>query len=407
MKKISTSVKGTSDRLLSIDVFRGLTIFIMIFVNDLASIRNIPEWMKHMPADADGMTFVDVVFPAFLFIVGMAIPLALSRRILKGDSASELIRHIMIRTGGLLLLGVLMVNIGGLNAQATGIDKHVWSLLMFISAILTWNQYPKSADWKKYLYAGLKVTGFLMLILLVVIYRSGKDGNIGWLHTSWWGILGLIGWSYLVCCLLFLIFRSNLAAYAGILAIFIALYIGDKGGALAFLGPINDVLWIGGHIGGHASITLAGMILSLLFMPNSPAPTVRKRLIWIAAFTSGLLIGGYLLRPLYGISKIYATPSWGLYCSAICCVIFAFLYWLMDIKKITTWAGFLKPAGSNPLLAYILPDIVYFLLAILGVTVLSDHLGEGIIGIIRSLIFSLLMVGLTGLMTRLQVRLHL
>ena len=55
-------------RILSIDTFRGITILIMVFVNELAGIRDIPQWMKHMPADADAMTFVDVVFPAFLLI---------------------------------------------------------------------------------------------------------------------------------------------------------------------------------------------------------------------------------------------------------------------------------------------------------------------------------------------------
>ena len=76
----------SSQRILSIDIFRGLTILTMVFVNDLASVANIPQWMKHMPADADAMTFVDVVFPAFLFIVGMSIPFAVKNRISKGQS---------------------------------------------------------------------------------------------------------------------------------------------------------------------------------------------------------------------------------------------------------------------------------------------------------------------------------
>ena len=70
-----------SNRILSIDIFRGLTIFLMVFVNDLAGVSDIPAWMKHVPADFDGMTFVDVVFPAFLFIVGMAVPFAVKNRL--------------------------------------------------------------------------------------------------------------------------------------------------------------------------------------------------------------------------------------------------------------------------------------------------------------------------------------
>ena len=67
-------------------MFRGLTIFLMVFVNDLAGVVDIPQWMKHMPAEADAMTFVNVVFPAFLFIVGMAIPFLYRNRLRKGEN---------------------------------------------------------------------------------------------------------------------------------------------------------------------------------------------------------------------------------------------------------------------------------------------------------------------------------
>jgi hypothetical protein len=82
---ISKDLKS-SGRINSIDVFRGLTIFAMIFVNDLAGVRDIPAWLKHVPPDQDGMTFVDVVFPAFLFIVGMAIPFSFNKRLKEGYS---------------------------------------------------------------------------------------------------------------------------------------------------------------------------------------------------------------------------------------------------------------------------------------------------------------------------------
>ena len=76
---LSTFNSG-SPRLASLDAFRGFVILTMVFVNHLAGIRDVPGWMRHMPEGAEGMTFVDVVFPAFLFIVGMAIPPALDRR---------------------------------------------------------------------------------------------------------------------------------------------------------------------------------------------------------------------------------------------------------------------------------------------------------------------------------------
>ncbi len=64
-----------SERIVSINALRGLVMFSMIFVNDIAGVSDVivPPWMKHFHGKS-GMTFVDVVFPAFLFIVGMFDP---------------------------------------------------------------------------------------------------------------------------------------------------------------------------------------------------------------------------------------------------------------------------------------------------------------------------------------------
>lgn len=83
--------------------------FVMIFVNDLASAgKVVPDWMMHYELrhpDANGLTFVDLVFPAFLFIVGMAIPFALESRLSKGESLAKVALQVMTRTLSLLLLG--------------------------------------------------------------------------------------------------------------------------------------------------------------------------------------------------------------------------------------------------------------------------------------------------------------
>src|SRR6185295_6341634 len=100
----------TGLRVLSIDAFRGITILVMIFVNELHGVSGIPSWMKHMPADADAMTFVDLVFPSFLFIVGMSIPFAFNARLLKGDSAKIIWTHTLKRALALIIIGVYMVN---------------------------------------------------------------------------------------------------------------------------------------------------------------------------------------------------------------------------------------------------------------------------------------------------------
>src|SRR5215475_2021143 len=97
-----TTVAGAkSIRITSVDALRGFVMFMMIFVNDLAGAgRVVPDWMVHFSdrhKGGSGMTFVDLVFPAFLFIVGMSIPIALSGRLAKGDSAWKLLRHAITR----------------------------------------------------------------------------------------------------------------------------------------------------------------------------------------------------------------------------------------------------------------------------------------------------------------------
>jgi len=393
-------------RIYSIDVFRGLTIFVMIFVNDLASVKNLPGWLYHAAADADAMTFVDVVFPAFLFIVGMAIPFAIQKRESRGDSIGAIWKHALIRTAGLLVLGFYMVNIGGINAELTGLTKHWWKLLMFLSAILVWNHYAKTELSSKSIWI-LRGIGIVGLAVLAIIYRTGEPGLVRWMHPQWWGILGLIGWAYIASLLAYFFAKKRITGIIITFAFFIALFIGEKTGALDFLTPLTNYVKLGSQVGAHAALTTGGIILGVILQNNressQPYALLRKMVIY------GLLLVlfGYLIRPLYGISKIYATPGWVLYSAAICVGVFMVLYWIIDMKGYVKWAGFLAPAGKNPLLAYILPSIVSGILGILGITLLSDHLGSGGLGVIRSIIFSLLMLWITSVLSRWKIQLHL
>src|SRR5439155_345384 len=107
----ATPLSLQTPRVASVDHVPGLTILVMLFVTDVAGVRGAPAWMKHIePSTADGMTFVDVVFPAFLFIVGLSLPVALERRIAEAGFGVRLWGHVLSRTLGLLIIGVLMVN---------------------------------------------------------------------------------------------------------------------------------------------------------------------------------------------------------------------------------------------------------------------------------------------------------
>jgi heparan-alpha-glucosaminide N-acetyltransferase len=394
-----------SSRITSIDVFRGLTIFAMIFVNDLAGVRDIPAWMKHVPADQDGMTFVDVVFPAFLFIVGMAIPFAMAKRLKSGFTTLQTIKHILIRTAGLLVLGVLMVNMGGYNQSLAGLNKNIWIILVFIAAILVWNSYPKKSGNEKYIFHALRIVGIVSLIILAALYKGGTEGNERWLQTSWWGILGLIGWAYLTASLIYLLFRNYPAALAISMFLLILLYPAEQAGLFEGIYKGSNFLLIGMQVGSHASVVISGILLSIV-ITDIRFDTLKKKIIAMLSYSLLLLIAGVLFQPIHGINKNLATPAWCFYSAFYCVIIFIFLYIIIDYKKQEKWSNIFKPAGMNPLLAYILPSIFYSLITLIGITFYSE-LGYGITGIIRSLVFSFFILGITHLLTKLNVRLHL
>ena len=72
-------------RVQSIDLLRGADVLLMLFVNEVAGVTGAPAFLLHKGADADGMTITDLVFPAFLFIVGIAVPFALGGRRRRGE----------------------------------------------------------------------------------------------------------------------------------------------------------------------------------------------------------------------------------------------------------------------------------------------------------------------------------
>ncbi|RLE05704.1 MAG: hypothetical protein DRJ13_01475, partial [Bacteroidetes bacterium] len=209
------------NRILSIDVSRGLTIFLMVFVNDLMPVTGIPSWLKHASADANTMTFVDVVFPAFLFIVGISIPLAMGVRLARGESSLQIGKHVFIRTAGLIFLGLFMVNSWEWPEGSALISKRWWDILLYLSAILVWNKYPKADGARKKLYTGLQALGIVVLLVLALLYPKGEGEVLIGMKISYWGILGLIGWAYLLSVLAFLLFKNSIGALVGMLALFV------------------------------------------------------------------------------------------------------------------------------------------------------------------------------------------
>ena len=392
-----------NNRIYSIDIMRGLTLVLMLFVNDLF-MPGVPSWLGHMKADFDGMGLADWVFPGFLFMVGMAIPYAIGNRIVRGEDTYSLVRHIVIRSVSLLIIGVLSLNSGRVNAEFTGMSENLWSILMIIGVFLIWNKYVET-DKNFFTIAGLRFAGIALLVFLIFRFRSGQMVNNGSLITGWWGILGLIGWGYLVSALIYLLFRNSIFFTTIALLFFLTLNILSKLELLDFLNSVKPVLGV--IIEGNVPFIVISGLLTTLILKKMSAD-YRKTILIIV--TTGILciIAGFVLRKWFIISKIKATPSWGFICNGISMILFALLYWIIDIKKITKWTFFLKPAGENSLTTYLAPDIIYYLIFSTSFPILFYKQSDiPLVVIAGSVIWALLMVGLTALLVRFKIKLKL
>jgi predicted acyltransferase len=406
----------TGGRLAALDVFRGFDILVMVFVNYIAGMKAIPWILRHAQAEMDTYTLTDLVFPGFLFIVGVAIPLSLGKRTLAGVSLGRLLARIAARAGGLVFLGLIMVNRAQFSAADTGLGESLWYLLAYLSVIALWNIYPGTEERRRRnLYLGLRLGAALVLLILIALFRGRTEaGAVVWLQPSWWGILGQIGWSYLLCSLLYLASGGSRTGLMGFLGLLVAFNAGNHLGALNFLGAAGPHDWRA-MVSCHAAIVMAGVIVGTLFTPYEKKAAPKARSLFLLTYGIGLYSAGILLRPIQGISKIRATESYALVSAGLCTLAFLGFYLVLDVLKIRRWSEFLLPVGVNPLLAYILPDILICVLSLLSSLIGYDldrwlwpFAGQGgAAGMLNALAVTALVLLITGLATRWKVILKL
>jgi len=247
--------------------------------------------------------------------------------------------------------------------------------------------------------------GAVILATLLIIYRAGSADNIEYIQTRWWGILGLIGWGYLVAAFSYLFLRDNVYAIAISFGFFIGLNCLSQAGLLSLLHPLQP--FAGVIISGSVpSIVLGGLVVGVLLQKYSGE---QMNFIKIAvSFGLICVVAGFVLRNWFIISKIKGTPSWGLICIGISTLAFAFIFYLTDIKKISQWGIVFVPAGKNSLTAYLFPDIIYYILWSTDLPLFFyKQTSSQLLAVAGSLFWALLMIKLVALLVKKNVQLKL
>ena len=386
-------------RLLSIDIFRSVNMFFMIFVNDLSGVRNVPSWIDHVKAKEDGMHFADTIFPIFLFIAGLSIPLAIRRRLTKGASFGSIALYIFFRSLALIIMGFFHVNMEDYSENAL-LPLGVWELLLTLSFFLIWMDYPETLNTtKKYVLIGI---GIAVLAFLAVVFKGGTIEKPEALRHYWWGILGIIGWAYFFCAGLFLLTKGKLPLLTGLLVLFVMINIAYH----ATFIDIDIELWV---IKDCSSLCLmtAGVIISLLYEKITENNSYRW--IWpVFTFIGALfIVAGFLIRPYTeGISKINSTPAWVFICTGIGILLFELFVWLADFKVKQNWFKIIKPAGTSTLTCYLLPYLIFSIYQLVDFSY-PDFLNSGLRGITRSFAVAFAVIFIAGFLEKRHLRLKI
>ena len=409
--KVTTS---TFERVRSLDVYRGLVVATMIFVNYVHGLPHMPAWLLHADERPDTFTFPDLVFPGFLMLVGVAVPLSLRRYFQGALPLPALLLHVFTRSAGLLLLGVVLEFHKTLVPEHTGLSQNTWLLAFYVGTLLLWLSYPEPrSERQKRLFRAARLFGAALLVLMLALFKgpAKPGGGYEWLQHGWWGILGIIGWAYLSSTLLYLLVRGKDLALLGVLGLQVALYMGGRHGRLDFLGPtINDFVSVGELFGSSSSAIVIGALIGNRFVAREPA---RDRVRFMLALGAGCYLCAALLRPVHGYSKIAGTESFFLATCGIHAALLGLVYYAVDVRGWSRGTAALGLVGSNALLAYVLPDVWTTLLTSLGLDSLWRRgawalSGQGfVLATFNALLVSGLMLALAAILTRRGLRLRL
>ena len=377
---------------------------LMLWVNDFWTLNSIPKWLKHAVAGEDYLGFSDLIFPWFLFAIGLSIPFSFESRKVKGQSSFNIVKHILLRTLALLAMGLFHMNMEMYNHQTSYLIKPVFVIISTLAFFMIWNDYSKFVNKQNVFFKVAPYLGIIVLGLMLFIYKGQDyDGNAIGFSIHWWGILGLIGWVYLISSFTYLFFSGSLLAISISFFICLTLNIMSSSGISYAIFSWQKADWIPGS-GGLQALAFGGIITSLCLIRYKDEVKNLYGVLSLAGLSSLFL--GLFIRKYFIISKIAGTPSWILISMSSAIFLFIFLHWLVDVKKQLSWYAPISIAGTATLTCYVIPYFYYSVRTLSGFQ-LPMFFNSGIIGLVKSVIYSLIIITISWALTIVKVRLKI
>lgn len=321
------------NRVESLDVFRGFAVASMILVNNPGSWDHVFEPLEH--SAWNGCSFADLVFPFFIFILGMAMPFAFARRVQPGRARTALYVRILRRTVVLIVLGLI------LNAAAApesalripGVLQRI-ALVYFATAILVLHTKPRQR---------IPIAGVLLLVHWALLTLIPFGGEAAVAPTQ----------------------QHNLGAFvdAWVFGRHLLTPLGDPEGLLGTISTVGTAL-----LG-----TAAGDWI------RRRQPTTPR--------VGGLLLGGavsiaigLLWSIFWPLNKPLWSGSYALVTAGLAAFTFTMCYLVVDVAGVRTWARPFVWLGFNPL-------AIYFLSGLLGDLFEQPVLSPGSGGTMKTWVF--------------------
>ena len=301
------------DRILSIDFFRGFTMFMLVtgitgVFHILADnqkggviIALINKQLDH--ADWNGLYAWDLIQPFFMFIVGVSMPFSLAKRLARGDSWKKAFYHALTRSFWLLVLGFML----GSEKNHIGF-QNVLAQLSF-TYIIAFLLMQKKIKWQL-------AVSFGMIILSDLLYRLWPVEGFNQPFTP----------------------DHNFGAWFD----------------MATAGCLSSDHWVSFNAVPTTAHTIWGVVVGMLLMKEWPQ---RKKIMVLLITGISAIIIGYCMDPFIPIIKRLCTSSFMIVSGGYCLTAMAFSYWLIDVMNFRKFGLFFAITGMNPILIYLFSNL--------------------------------------------------